>query len=233
MQLFICDFELKKDNIVIEDEAILYQIRNVLRSKIGYSFFVQKKMDPKYRYEVKILDWDNKKLIWSVVSIIDRSLFDGFKWMIIAMPNKRDKVEMIVQKLSELSISEIIFWPSDRSIIKSFNNKKYDRLNKISKEAVEQSWWWILPEIRFVDQLKGIIWNKKLIVFDKEESQIKQLNKTDLVSIYWLVGPEWWLTDKDYQSFGENFEIRQLGNTVLRTETAAIVWAWNIINDKL
>ena len=174
MQLFICDFELKKENIVIEDEAILYQIRNVLRSKIGYSFFVQKKMDPKYRYEIKILDWDNKKLIWSVVSIIDRSLFDGFKWMIIAMPNKRDKVEMIVQKLSELSISEIIFWPSDRSIIKSFNTKKYDRLNKISKEAVEQSRWWILPEIRFVDQLKGIIWNKKLIVFDKEERQIKQ-----------------------------------------------------------
>ncbi len=218
---------------MIEDESILYQLRNVLRSKIWYSFFVQKKLDPKCRYEVKILDWDNKKLIWSVVSIIDRVFFDGFRGMIVAMPNKRDKIEIIVQKLSELSISEIIFWPSDRSVIKNFNTKKYDRLNKISKEAVEQSWWWILPEIRFVDQLKSILWNKKFIIFDKKENTIKQLSKADLVSIYWLVWPEWWLTDKDYQSFGNNFEIRHLGNTILRTETAAIVWAWNIVNDKL
>jgi len=141
MQLFICDFELRKDKIVIEDVSILYQLRNVLRSKIGYSFFVQKKLNPECRYELKILNWDDKKLVWSVVSIVDRTLSDGFGGMIIAIPNKRDKIELIVQKLSEMSIHEIIFWPSDRSVIKDFSPKKFDRLIKISKEAVEQSWW--------------------------------------------------------------------------------------------
>ena len=59
--------------------------------------------------------------------------------MIISMPNKRDKVELIVQKLTECGLDEILFWPSERSIIREWNPKKEERLYKIIKEAVEQS----------------------------------------------------------------------------------------------
>ncbi|MEI8252333.1 MAG: 16S rRNA (uracil(1498)-N(3))-methyltransferase [bacterium] len=60
--------------------------------------------------------------------------------MIICMPNKRDKAEMIVQKLTEIGINSIVFWPSERSVIRDINLSKMERLEKISKEAVEQSW---------------------------------------------------------------------------------------------
>jgi 16S rRNA (uracil1498-N3)-methyltransferase len=56
------------------------------------------------------------------------------------MPNKRDKAEMIVQKLTEIGINFIVFWPSERSVIRDINTSKMERLEKISKEAVEQSW---------------------------------------------------------------------------------------------
>ena len=59
--------------------------------------------------------------------------------MIVSMPNKWEKAELIVQKLSEIGIDKIIFWPSERSIIKERNGKKEERLQKIIKEAVEQS----------------------------------------------------------------------------------------------
>ena len=59
--------------------------------------------------------------------------------MIIAMPNKWDKAELIVQKLAECGLSQIVFWPSERSIIRERNPKKSERLDKIIKEAVEQS----------------------------------------------------------------------------------------------
>ncbi|MBO4516461.1 RNA methyltransferase [bacterium] len=55
------------------------------------------------------------------------------------MSNKRDKIELIVQKLSEIGIKHIYFWPSERSVIKEWNEKKAERLNKIAKEAIEQS----------------------------------------------------------------------------------------------
>lgn len=59
--------------------------------------------------------------------------------MLVAMPNKRDKVELIVQKLTECGLDQIIFWPAERSIIKEWNSKKEERLRKIMKEALEQS----------------------------------------------------------------------------------------------
>jgi RsmE family RNA methyltransferase len=59
--------------------------------------------------------------------------------MLIAMPNKWEKVELIVQKLCEIGIDNIIFRPAERSVIKVWNEKKEERLGKISKEAVEQS----------------------------------------------------------------------------------------------
>jgi RsmE family RNA methyltransferase len=59
--------------------------------------------------------------------------------MIIAMPNKRDKIELIIQKLTECGLNQIIFWPSERSILREWNPKKEERLHKIIEEAVEQS----------------------------------------------------------------------------------------------
>lgn len=63
------------------------------------------------------------------------------------MPNKREKAELIVQKLSEIGINEILFRPAERSVIKQRNEKKAERLRKIAKEAVEQSRGRQLPKI--------------------------------------------------------------------------------------
>jgi len=49
-------------------------------------------------------------------------------------------------------------------------------------------------------------------------------------NIIWVVWPEWWFTQKDYESFWKNFDLISLGDTVLRMETASIVWAWSLRN---
>jgi 16S rRNA (uracil1498-N3)-methyltransferase len=59
--------------------------------------------------------------------------------MLIALPNKREKVEFIVQKLSEIGIDKILFRATERSVITQWNERKANRLYKIAKEAVEQS----------------------------------------------------------------------------------------------
>lgn len=56
------------------------------------------------------------------------------------MPNKFEKLELIVQKLAEIGIDTVIFWPSRRSLLKDIPPKKMERLQIIAREATEQSW---------------------------------------------------------------------------------------------
>ena len=150
------------------------------------------------------------------------------KSMIIAMPNKRDKVELIVQKLTECGLDQIIFWPSERSVLKEWNNKKEERLNKIIKEAVEQSRGRTVPELIFTTAPKTLVGKNSLVIFDKQTGEWNS-KKSD--HVYGLVWPEGGLTHRDYQTFEwTEYAVLGLGETVLRTETAAIVGGWLIKN---
>lgn len=256
MQLFITDFKIIKNNqIQIDNEKNIHQISNVLRLRHWDIFYVQNNdQDKSTRHQVEIIDINKKSLTWNVIGTehqeIASSLHSsqwrkGQVWMLIAMPNKREKVELISQKLSEIWINEIIFWTAERSVIKEFNEKKLERLNLIIKEAVEQSRWRYLPEVKFVKNIENIAKSGQVIVFDKEMEEwrnggMEKLNEKIIPQYinsfhpvgtipqgkYWVVGPEWWLTKRDYEQFNWNYTVKNLWSTALRMETASIIWAW-------
>lgn len=221
MQLFIVD-KLKRDKnqIFLADcGEILAQMRKVLRMKIGDKFWVQENLiwkDSEVRYEVEIEKWGENELSGEIKNEIlnkDSSLrseWQGIVKMLIAMPNKREKVEMIVQKLSEIWVDEICFWVSERSVIKVWNEKKEERLRKIAKEAVEQSRGWKIPKI-------DTRW--KMLDPREHREGLK-------IGIVW---PEGWITQKDRELLRE-YNVQRLWETVLRMETASIVWAWWLKN---
>lgn len=228
MQLFITEFEKKWESIKISNTEILSQIRKVLRMKIWDEFFVQ---NENVRYKLKISDRDNKNIFWNIIDSIEYTQPIDENWIAIAMSNKRDKTEIIVQKLSEIGIKHIYFWPSERSVIREWNEKKAERLNKIAKEAIEQSRWRFLPEIQFEKDVSNIIEWKNIIIFDKSENTVEQQQKqTKKQPILWIIWPEWWLTQNDYKIFWDNIKTVSLWDTVLRTETASIIAARTIKN---
>lgn len=220
MQLFITDFEKKWETIKISDTEILSQIRKVLRMKIWDTFFVE---NGDTRHKVQISDRDDKNIFWKILESIEHPKQIDEIWIAIAMSNKRDKMETIVQKLSEIWIKNIFFRPSERSIIRERNEKKLDRINKIAKEAIEQSRWRELPKITFEKDISKIIEWKKVIVFDKSEHDFKSIWTTK--NALWIIWPEWGLTENDYKKFWEKIKTVSLGDTVLRTETASIIAA--------
>jgi RsmE family RNA methyltransferase len=87
--------------------------------------------------------------------------------MAIALPNKREKAELIVQKLAEIGVDEILFRSAERSVHKQWNEKKADRLYKIAKEAVEQSRGLRIPKIGWCETFRGECEGKRVVVFDK------------------------------------------------------------------
>lgn len=236
MQLFIQEkLKVSGNSILVEDLELLQQLRKVLRAKIGYVFFLQEWFS---RYKVELIDRDDKKIVCKILDKEEKDNIETKKTsMLISMPNKRDKLELIVQKLSEIWVDEILIWASERSVIKQENSNKMKRVFKISQEAIEQSWWWKLPKIKFVDQLKELDKNYFCMVFDLPQWVWKVEDSSNNIfwnNLLWIVWPEWWLTQKDYKEIKDFVWIDKIWNlwdSVLRTETACIIWAWFLKNN--
>lgn len=228
MQLFITEFQKKENTITVENTEILNQIRKVLRMRIWDKVFVQ---NENFRFEIEITDRNDKSFSGKAINEYEFSWELSTNSIAIAMPNKWDKIELLTQKISEIWIKHIYFWPSERSIIRERNDKKNERLNKIAKEAIEQSWWWFIPEIKFVKNISEIIWWKNIIVFDKSDEDNTYNSNQKHENILGIVWPEWWLTENDYTKFWNNIKITTLWDTVLRAETAWIIASWIIKNN--
>ena len=152
---------------------------------------------------------------------------------------KEQKFDLILQKLTELGVKEIIPLIMERSIVKLDNskiNKKLDRWNMICKEASEQSKRNIVPKVLTPITLKELVtldYDKKLICSVKQHdnfinSYLHFEGKCAKMLI--VIGPEGGVTDDEEQYLNDNnFISVSLGSRVLRVETAAIYVA-SVIN---
>lgn len=238
MQLFNLEqdlFKIKCDTLELSNvQNLLSQLRKVLRSKkwdhISVQFYENNETK---RFEIEIEDWTDKDLIGKIIESQIFSIWEKETSMFIAMPNKREKAELITQKLTEIWISNIYFWISEHSVIRQRNEKKAERLEKISREAVEQSRWFKQPNIIFLKnekEIKSAINWKKIFIANMWWKPIyeykKDLWNNNICGIIW---PEGWFSEKDLNNFWD-VNIVDLWNNILRMETAAIVLAWLLKN---
>ena len=209
------------------------QLRKVLRIKKWDKICVQFS-DNKWttRYELSIQDWTDKDLTGEITSSQTFSFSKKNVSMLIAMPNKREKAELITQKLTEIWVENIYFRVSEHSIIRQRNDKKAGRLDKISHEAVEQSRWIQIPEIKFLKsekELKDFVNWKNVIIANMNWIpywEVTKIKDNDLCGVIW---PEGWFSPKDLKLF-DNAKVIDLWENVLRMETASIVLWWLLKN---
>jgi len=224
MQLFITDdFKILKNNsIEVWEKRVVDQLRKVLRAKQGYNFFLQNKTWYKIiRYSVQV-EKITDKVLWNIVSTEEKNIdIDTQKWVIVGILNKFDKMELLVQKLTEIGIDNIYFVPMERSVFKQIKDNKLERFFKISLEATEQSRSWKMPDIQVLPSISGIEWTKAILNFDGEYYKNIDLSDIDFLVIW----PEWWITEKDMKQIEAKKTIK-LWEKVLRAETAAIVWGF-------
>lgn len=152
---------------------------------------------------------------------------------------QEQKMDLILQKLTELGVETIIPLKTERSIVKLDDirfAKKLVRWQMICKEASEQSFRNVIPNITNVmtiDDLKNIDIDTKLVCSTKEKDNIinkyvDNLSKDD--NIIFVIGPEGGLSineEEKLNSYGYNSI--SLGNRILRVETATFFVA-SIIN---
>ena len=157
--------------------------------------------------------------------------------MIQGLP-KGDKLDYIIQKGTELGATRFIPYQSVRSIVKwdaKKSAKKIERLQKIAKEAAEQSHRSILPTVEPVVSLAQLLQlskdaDVKIVAYEEEGrgQEHRQLNQalsqlTEGSELFVLIGPEGGLTDAEISTLTKaGFLTCSLGPRILRTETAPL-----------
>ena len=153
-------------------------------------------------------------------------------------PLKNDKIEYLIQKLTELGVSNIVLFNSERNIAKIKKDKvdsKLNRWSKIIKEASEQSKRNLIPDITYVDSLRYLVnfaekYDHKVVAYEKEsvnEDNINlrnllnsELNNKDVIAVF---GSEGGLSENEISILTENkFSVIGLGKRILRAETAPL-----------
>jgi 16S rRNA (uracil1498-N3)-methyltransferase len=150
---------------------------------------------------------------------------------------KGDKLEMVVQKSTELGALEFVPFYSLNCDVKP-NTTKIDRLQKIMINACKQCGRSILMNINNVVDINDIIKLSKDfdIMFFANETQQNNYISTYLnkrvKNIAIIVGPEGGFTQEEIQKLSQikNVESVSLGKRILRTETAGL-YMLSIINE--
>jgi len=184
-------------------------------------------------YEAEIIGEGKKNVQLRVIkSILEYQKRNHHLHIVVAPTKNIDRLEWFLEKATEIGIDEItpiICERSERKIIKE------DRLNKVITSAVKQSLQAYHPvlnqQISFTDFLKIENNSIKMIAhcIDGEPrlyiSQVAEPHKSYTV----LIGPEGDFSPKEIELALQNgFKPLTLGNTRLRTETAALAACFEV-----
>lgn len=230
MQLFFHP-NLYINTIELPEDESKHCVR-VLRKKVGDEIIL---IDGKGNKATCTITDDNPKKC--KLEIVKKVHFNTKKiglHIAIAPTKNFDRMDWMLEKCTEIGVSEITFIESENS---ERNKINMERCEKILIQSIKQSKQYWLPKLNNITSFKQFVSNQKttdlncLIAWCNE--QTKTINESiDLKkSTLILIGPEGDFTELETKmAIENNFKTISLGQNILRTETAA-VYASAIINN--
>jgi 16S rRNA (uracil1498-N3)-methyltransferase len=205
-------------------------IIKVLRKKDTDVLFVTNGLGLLFKTEITLAS-DNKCTV-RILSI-EKTEPSKFQLHLAVAPTKmNDRYEWFLEKATEIGIHEITPIICDRSERKVVNRERFE---KILLTAMKQSNVLFLPKLNEAITFKEFIKHKnnglQLIAHCEETDKktLKSVLKTN-ENITMLIGPEGDFSEKEIAlALENNYTPVSLGNTRLRTETAAIVACHSVV----
>lgn len=198
-------------------------IIKVMRKQSGDKLFVTNGNG--YVFETEITLASDTKCTVAIRKVTKSEAPKYHLHLAVAPTKMNDRYEWFLEKATEFGISEITPLICDRSERKVI---KIDRLEKIVQSAMKQSLQSFLPVLNEAVTFSQFISHQRdgqKLIAHCEENQKRALQSVvnNETKITILIGPEGDFSDKEIESALKNGYLAvSLGNTRLRTETAAI-----------
>ncbi|MBI4250762.1 16S rRNA (uracil(1498)-N(3))-methyltransferase [Candidatus Uhrbacteria bacterium] len=228
---FLRDFDFSRPVLVSHDKDLIAQIRTVLKLRVGSL--------------ISLTDGEGKEGDALLKSISAREAVFEMEGPVHTVSRrttcrlycaliKHDRFEYVVQKATEIGISEIVPVITQRTVKR---HARTERLITIAREAVEQSgqaWMPLMREpIILLSALKEVESQGGAGVFCDVggENIFSVMDSLNGQNISLFIGPEGgWDNEERSAAHAANCRFASLGDTVLRADTAAVAAAFTACN---
>lgn len=229
MQLFFNPDINSSDTTFTFDREESRHIVKVLRKKEGDVIYLTNGKGSLFTAEITFAA--DKKCVVEITDETTSEPLPYYLHLAVAPTKMNDRYEWFLEKATEIGISEItplICEHSERTVFKA------ERFEKILQSAMKQSLQYYLPKLNEPTSFKDFMntaHDGALFIAHCEETD-KKLLKNELQpqqKTIILIGPEGDFSTKEIElALQQKYTPVSLGNTRLRTETAAIVAAHSV-----
>ena len=227
MQRYFIEGIIALNETYVMDTKHIHRIKNVMRAKVEDEFNVVDQTGSVYLVQLMDLEPVTYKVAEKIVAEVELPVNITLYSPLL----KGDKMDVVIQKSTELGAHEFILYKAERSVVK-LNAKKEDsrltRYEKIAREAAEQSRRTKIPKISFAESLKTIDFKQyDLVLFAYEDNNLTGrsikavLDSAKAQTIAVIFGPEGGFSEKEAEIF-KSYENVALGRRILRAETAPL-----------
>lgn len=240
MPKFFVNSSQIKDNIVCVIGQDVNHITNVLRLNINDKLDICD-TSSKQNYICKIVKIYKEKIECKIIEKNEKTTEADIELTMYQGIPKGEKMELIIQKSTELGVKNIVPVKMVRCIakIESKNEtKKLSRWQKIAEVAAKQSGRDIIPKIENIVSIKELCSEIKnydivLVAYEGEHinklrnelKNLKHLEKENM-RIAVVIGPEGGIEKKEINALkNSGAKIITLGKRILRTETVCLTLA--------
>lgn len=226
MQRFLV---FNKNGKLVFDEKDIHHILSVLRKKIDDAILCIDQNNGLINAVIISINPFIAKI--SNISYVEHKQYDICAYIAVI---KKNNFELIVEKLNELnikSLTPVYFERSQKNI--SFNYLRFDRIiaesNKQCKRIEKMK---VNSPITF-NELTKLKINFKNTIFANEKEinniKINDIKVNDNQEINFIIGPEGGFSNNEFEFLNSKCLSVKLTSTILKSETAAIYLASNII----
>ncbi|WP_101474095.1 RsmE family RNA methyltransferase [Fusobacterium sp.] len=234
ISVIITSENISENKIFIDEKSDVNHLKNVFRVKIGEEVRV---VDGENEYICQVEELGKKE----IVLIIKECRKDMYSLNIQIDAAigilKNDKMDLTIQKLTEIGINKVIPLMTKRGVVKL--NEKKDKWDLIVREALKQCQGvrpMVIDEIKKIEKLSLEDYDLVIVPYECEDKYtLKNLisnQKKDIKKVLYIIGPEGGFDIQEIEylkSKGAN--IVTLGKRILRAETASIVVGGVLINE--
>ncbi|MGZ8380227.1 MAG: 16S rRNA (uracil(1498)-N(3))-methyltransferase [Nitrospira sp.] len=239
--LFVSPECIDRQTISVTGDVLVH-LRDSLRITVGETLWLNNGQGAKFR--VAITDVSKRAVTARILETLQEPPHQTPRLILGQSLLKGEKMDWVIQKATELGVSEIVPIESQHSVVQLKADRvdhQLARWQRIALEAAQQSEQWRIPTIATPDSLSALLtsWATGMLTLmlverrDGKSLQAVTLPQDATGSILVLIGPEGGWSQEEAQIAEQGgSRLITCGQHILRSETAAIA-AISILQSRL